>query len=811
MSLPTPDIDLMPSERDALTRSQFDDLMPSEMDELMPSELDEIMPSQRPSAFGPQNPIKIPKAIKLDPLQAAQMQSMAAGKGADPENAGASMGDFVLGRGPSDFIATVASNPVGFIKGLPAAANAAVEDIASGIGNLPAIGYRDLPDGLRPYVKPLLQALTSPQYAEEAEPGNIAVFDTSNPDAPMSRPKPLPFQPGVPVWTPHGTVEQPHGNSLEQFISNLTTPGSLATLPFAEWKPVQTYFLSQTVPGAIDATKKLVSPNLSPDERRAAAADVLLNTLFSIGLGHGLAQEIPVKATEPGLPVVPTVDALEGFMPAPDAKQFLPSPNFVPANADDLNAQVKALQDYVRKYLPTEEQPTVTAPSDDELAERVIRSVFPKEGQPLLRPAHPAIASAEDILPWMSSESLPDETPAETGALPGLKNIAAARPPVIAFTQSPANLVLAYLDEKPRGLNAQWVGANIGDLQAGLPGSPELRIVQSVRDLPEQEQNEIAAKAPPGSRVQGMFSRGVAWLIADHLPDLDTARKIYLEETLGHAGMQPLVKPAEIDSLYQLIWRGAPTEAAEIARTYGHDLATPEGRTDFVGEFVAKASSWYLEHPGLWQRVTDFLYNIASRVGWLRNLAPSQVLHAQMRGLTRRAAIRLNDPVASDAVRRSYADDQISSQSAAGHHPALSAQFSLAPKNNRPKNSLQAPQGRGTVLKPARKRASAYSVAFETKIAKKGIGTLESHFASANRNLAAATEKDSGLAKIMNNLDIRKPDRIDRSPANWSWHHVPNRPGILQLVPRIQHRGSAWHHLFHKNQVGGFKIWGSNY
>ncbi|MEO7591496.1 MAG: HNH endonuclease [Byssovorax sp.] len=53
---------------------------------------------------------------------------------------------------------------------------------------------------------------------------------------------------------------------------------------------------------------------------------------------------------------------------------------------------------------------------------------------------------------------------------------------------------------------------------------------------------------------------------------------------------------------------------------------------------------------------------------------------------------------------------------------------------------------------------------------------------------------------------------VASSPAGWTWHHVPNQPGVLQLVPRIQHAtGSAFQPLLHPNGVGGMYIWGSQY
>jgi RHS repeat-associated protein len=88
-------------------------------------------------------------------------------------------------------------------------------------------------------------------------------------------------------------------------------------------------------------------------------------------------------------------------------------------------------------------------------------------------------------------------------------------------------------------------------------------------------------------------------------------------------------------------------------------------------------------------------------------------------------------------------------------------------------------------------KATAYSVFFETQIAKSGVGTRAAHFADANKSLQAAMAKDAHFAKMANNLGVKIPDRLGQSPAGWSWHHVPDSPGMMQLVPRQQHQGSV--------------------
>ncbi|WP_438037271.1 HNH endonuclease [Sorangium sp. So ce204] len=50
------------------------------------------------------------------------------------------------------------------------------------------------------------------------------------------------------------------------------------------------------------------------------------------------------------------------------------------------------------------------------------------------------------------------------------------------------------------------------------------------------------------------------------------------------------------------------------------------------------------------------------------------------------------------------------------------------------------------------------------------------------------------------------------SPSGWTWHHVPERPGVVQLVPRAQHTaGSGYYELMHPEGRGGFFLWGKEF
>lgn len=112
---------------------------------------------------------------------------------------------------------------------------------------------------------------------------------------------------------------------------------------------------------------------------------------------------------------------------------------------------------------------------------------------------------------------------------------------------------------------------------------------------------------------------------------------------------------------------------------------------------------------------------------------------------------------------------------------------------------------------------TAYSVAFETTIPKVGAGTRPAHFAAANEALLNAMRASPELSGMVEELGVQIPTNAagvakGLSPQGWTWHHVPNQPGVMQLVPRTQHTsGSPFYGLMHPTGHGGFFLWGSGY
>lgn len=110
---------------------------------------------------------------------------------------------------------------------------------------------------------------------------------------------------------------------------------------------------------------------------------------------------------------------------------------------------------------------------------------------------------------------------------------------------------------------------------------------------------------------------------------------------------------------------------------------------------------------------------------------------------------------------------------------------------------------------------NVYSVAYQTELdpALYPGHSRGAHFQDANESLLQAMEGDPDFAQGMQDLGVnleRKPagGAPRTSPDGWTWHHA-QQPGIMQLVPREQHRsGSIFQDVLHPNGVGGYSIWG---
>ncbi|MBA3464997.1 MAG: HNH endonuclease [Deltaproteobacteria bacterium] len=86
------------------------------------------------------------------------------------------------------------------------------------------------------------------------------------------------------------------------------------------------------------------------------------------------------------------------------------------------------------------------------------------------------------------------------------------------------------------------------------------------------------------------------------------------------------------------------------------------------------------------------------------------------------------------------------------------------------------------------------------------------HYGRANAALDSAIKSDPAFALAMEKMIPGVTRAVGAAggranPPGHSWHHGLE-PGVMQLVPTRQHRGSQWQHLFHPGGKGGYATWG---
>ena len=118
--------------------------------------------------------------------------------------------------------------------------------------------------------------------------------------------------------------------------------------------------------------------------------------------------------------------------------------------------------------------------------------------------------------------------------------------------------------------------------------------------------------------------------------------------------------------------------------------------------------------------------------------------------------------------------------------------------------------------------SSGYSVVFEVRLRGDGVDfpgqSRRHHFRESNRALHEAFEADPEYAEAMESLYPGIRDHVapgprdgfaDKPPKDLSWHHHPDRPGVMQLIPRAHHQAPGpVQHSLHPGQRGGMENWG---
>jgi len=179
-------------------------------------------------------------------------------------------------------------------------------------------------------------------------------------------------------------------------------------------------------------------------------------------------------------------------------------------------------------------------------------------------------------------------------------------------------------DRKAAGLDMGEVKASIVDLQKEWKNGPDIRVVQSQAQLPDRLQKYISSSKGKGA-VEGIFdpnTKGI-YLVADNLRSIGRAHVVLFHEAVGHYGLRGILG-GDIAPILNQAYIAKKKEADQIAKKYGLDVSTQEGKQRAAEEVLARMAEKNEKSPFL-QKVYAAIRNWLRKIGFNINLSDNDL------------------------------------------------------------------------------------------------------------------------------------------------------------------------------------------
>lgn len=185
--------------------------------------------------------------------------------------------------------------------------------------------------------------------------------------------------------------------------------------------------------------------------------------------------------------------------------------------------------------------------------------------------------------------------------------------PAEAMTSEKGKVFFSYrITPATKGTEKTAIEKAIAPLLKKWKNAPEVKVVQSESELPENLKAEMASVGAQGE-IDGVFNKGVVYLIADNMPNARDAVRVLLHEAVGHYGVRGLLGKRFDTVLLDVFYVYGKDGLREIADRYGLDLNKFEDRMIACEEKLAELAESG-EKPGIIKRA------IAAIRGWLRSI-----------------------------------------------------------------------------------------------------------------------------------------------------------------------------------------------
>jgi hypothetical protein len=167
---------------------------------------------------------------------------------------------------------------------------------------------------------------------------------------------------------------------------------------------------------------------------------------------------------------------------------------------------------------------------------------------------------------------------------------------------------------KTQGISKASLVEHTAKLMRGWKNRPSVKILARFEDLPEAIKDE-ALKASDGSDIEGVYWKGTVYLVAENIESLERAETVIFHEILGHYGLRKTLGDKLNPLLNQVYLAYGKSGLEDIAKRYGLDLNTREGRLTAAEEKLAHMAQTG-ERPGILRQVYALLRDWIRRMGF---------------------------------------------------------------------------------------------------------------------------------------------------------------------------------------------------
>ncbi|WP_322979104.1 LPD38 domain-containing protein [Pseudomonas sp. C11] len=165
--------------------------------------------------------------------------------------------------------------------------------------------------------------------------------------------------------------------------------------------------------------------------------------------------------------------------------------------------------------------------------------------------------------------------------------------------------------EQGQGARAGQLRMQLKRLTGAWQNAPDVKVVQSIKDLPDRQRRQVERDG--AFDVEGIFSEGQVYLVADNLRDARHAAFVLQHEVLGHAGLQGAYGQ-RLTPLLMSIYNGnadMKAQADVLVRRFNYSpaVAMEEVLADMAGAGT-------IQQQPFWQRLVTAMRNAARSIGF---------------------------------------------------------------------------------------------------------------------------------------------------------------------------------------------------